>query len=286
MAVSSKTVSRLGLALVLVSGLWAGSAGALAPEHEMRRLMLATEEAVKAGNWGEAGEFLNRLQQLEGKKPVDYFFYRGQVMLQAGHLNEAQSALEAYVTQAGSDGSHYQAALKLITEVERARKSRAGAASQVAAGEAPKIAVIEPAGGQSIAALRQLYLADSDREALTLHLNSLLDVAGWRKDRTVVRLDKPADVSYRVATRGSTISIQEIRRESGSQVVRTTETLDVFGVNPLIEWDCEPAVASCWVYDPRDGSRLLQLAMDREQARDVARTLGQLIRHLQAPNGN
>lgn len=286
MAVSSKTVSRLGLALVLVSGLWAGSAGALAPEHEMRRLMLATEEAVKAGNWGEAGEFLNRLQQLEGKKPVDYFFYRGQVMLQAGHLNEAQSALEAYVTQAGSDGSHYQAALKLITEVERARKSRAGAASQVAAGEAPKIAVIEPAGGQSIAALRQLYLADSDREALTLHLNSLLDVAGWRKDRTVVRLDKPADVSYRVATRGSTISIQEIRRESGSQVVRTTETLDVFGVNPLIEWDCESAVASCWVYDPRDGSRLLQLAMDREQARDVARTLGQLIRHLQAPNGN
>lgn len=286
MAVSSKTVSRLGLALVLVSGLWAGSAGALAPEHEMRRLMLATEEAVKAGNWGEAGEFLNRLQQLEGKKPVDYFFYRGQVMLQAGHLNEAQSALEAYVTQAGSDGSHYQAALKLITEVERARKSRAGAASKVAAGEAPKIAVIEPAGGQSIAALRQLYLADSDREALTLHLNSLLDVAGWRKDRTVVRLDKPADVSYRVATRGSTISIQEIRRESGSQVVRTTETLDVFGVNPLIEWDCEPAVASCWVYDPRDGSRLLQLAMDREQARDVARTLGQLIRHLQAPNGN
>lgn len=286
MAVSSKTVSRLGLALVLVSGLWAGSAGALAPEHEMRRLMLATEEAVKAGNWGEAGEFLNRLQQLEGKKPVDYFFYRGQVMLQAGHLNEAQSALEAYVTQAGSDGSHYQAALKLITEVERARKSRAGAASQVAAGEAPKIAVIEPAGGQSIAALRQLYLADSDREALTLHLNSLLDVAGWRKDRTVVRLDKPADVSYRVATRGSTISIQEIRREPGSQVVRTTETLDVFGVNPLIEWDCESAVASCWVYDPRDGSRLLQLAMDREQARDVARTLGQLIRHLQAPNGN
>ncbi len=286
MAVSSKTVSRLGLALVLVSGLWAGSAGALAPEHEMRRLMLATEEAVKAGNWGEAGEFLNRLQQLEGKKPVDYFFYRGQVMLQAGHLNEAQSALEAYVTQAGSDGSHYQAALKLITEVERARKSRAGAASKVAAGEAPKIAVIEPAGGQSIAALRQLYLADSDREALTLHLNSLLDVAGWRKDRTVVRLDKPADVSYRVATRGSTISIQEIRRESGSQVVRTTETLDVFGVNPLIEWDCEPTVASCWVYDPRDGSRLLQLAMDREQARDVARTLGQLIRHLQAPNGS
>ena len=63
--------------------------------------------------------------------------------------------------------------------------------------------------------------------------------------------------------------------------VRRTLSLSVFGVNPQLRWDCEPVVGACWVYDPRDGSRLFQLAENRDQARDIARTLGRLIRNLQ-----
>ncbi|MGF2736086.1 hypothetical protein [Marinobacter sp. DUT-1] len=285
MAVASGTFQRLARFVALVAALSAaGQAHALAPEHEMRRLMLATEEAVNAGSWGEAGEYLNRLQQLEAKKPAEYFFYRGRVMLQAGHLNEAQSALEAYVTQAGTEGSHYQQALKLITEVERTRKS--GSADQANGKQPPKVAVIEPAGNQSISSLRKLYLTNNDRDALLMHLNSLLDMAGWRADQSVVRLDKPADVAYEVSATDSVISFQEIRRESGSRLVRKTQTMEVYGVNPMIEWGCEAAVASCWIYDPRDGSRLMQLGFNRERAGEIAQTLGQLVRHLQAPAGS
>ncbi|MBD3639482.1 MAG: hypothetical protein HUJ18_00670 [Marinobacter sp.] len=285
MAVASGTFQRLARSFALVAALGAaGQVQALAPEHEMRRLMLATEEAVNAGNWGEAGEYLNRLQQLEAEKPPEYFFYRGQVMLQAGHLNEAQAALEAYVTQAGTEGSHYQQALKLITDVERTRK--AGAADQANGKQPPKVAVIEPAGNQGIASLRKLYLTNNDRDALLMHLNSLLDVAGWRADQAVVRLDKPADVAYEVSATDSVISFQEIRREAGSRLVRKTQTMEVYGVNPMIEWGCEAAVASCWIYDPRDGSRLMQLGYHRERAGEIAQTLGQLVRHLQAPAGS
>lgn len=270
-------------AMIFASALMAGQAAALAPEHETRRLMLATEEAVATENWGEASEYLTRLQLLDAAKPVDYHYYRGQIMLQSSHFNEAQSALEAYVTKAGVEGNHYQSALKLITGIERARKEKAQA-PQI--GDEARIAVIEPAGGTPASSLRKLYLADTDREALVLHLNSLLGIAGWRQDQTVVRLDRPADIEYRLSSGDDAISIQEIKRDGSGGAVRKTVQVPVFGINPQVEWGCETAVAACWVYDPRDGSRLLQLSPNRGQAKEVAQTLGKLIRNLQAPSGS
>ncbi|WP_417515051.1 hypothetical protein [Marinobacter sp.] len=271
---------QLARVVVISSALLAGQAAALAPEHETRRLMLAIEESVAAESWGEASEYLNRLQLLDAEKPADYHYYRGRVMLQSSHFNEAQAALETYVTSAGVEGSHYQSALKLITGIERARKEKA-LVTQV--GDEARVAVIEPAGDKRTASLRKLYLADSDREALVLHLNSLLGVAGWRQDQAVVRLDRPADIEYRLSSSGNAISIQEIRRNSSGGVTRKTGQIPVFGVNPQVEWGCEQAVATCWVYDPRDGSRLFQLSSNRSQAEEIAQTLGRLIRELQAP---
>ncbi|MFP3979115.1 hypothetical protein [Marinobacter sp. KMM 10035] len=274
---------QLAKVAILASALLAGQAAALAPEHETRRLMLATEEAVTAENWAEASEYLNRLQLLDAEKPADYFYYRGRVMLQSSHFNEAQAALEGYVTKAGADGSHYQSALKLITDIERARKEKA--LTPQIEGEA-KIAVIEPAGDKRLESLRKLYLADTDREALVLHLNSLLGVAGWRQDQAIVRLDRPADIEYRVSISGDAVAYQEIKRNSSGGATRVAGQIPVYGVNPQVEWRCDTALATCWVYDPRDGSRLFQLSPNRSQAEEVAQTLGRLIRNLQAPSGS
>ncbi|MGO1502758.1 MAG: hypothetical protein ACTHWH_15910, partial [Marinobacter sp.] len=183
----------------------------------------------------------------------------------------------------GEEGSHYQGALKLITEIERARKENAQTPQ---AGDDSKIAVIEPAGDKGVASLRKLYLADSDREALVLHINSLLGVAGWRQDQEIVHLDQPADIEYRLSNGSDAINIQEIRRNDSGGVTRKTSQIPVFGVNPQVEWGCEQAVAACWLYDPRDGSRLLQLSPNRNQAEEIAQTLGKLIRNLQAPSGS
>jgi len=269
--------------LVLASLLMAGQVNALESEHEIRRLMLATEEAVAAESWGEAGEYLNRLQQLEGDKPADYFYFRGRVMLESSHFNEAQAALEKYVSLAGSEGDHYTDALKMITSVEKARKQEGANTAKNGAVDPEPVAIIEPAGQQSLEKLRKLYLADSNADALVMHANTLLDVAGWREDQRIVRLDRPADVSYQIERRNDIISVQESRRESGGRVVKTTETMGVFGVNPQIEWNCESSTATCWIYDPRDGSRLMRLSQDRERAEEIARTLGRLIRTMQSP---
>jgi hypothetical protein len=53
----------------------------------------------------------------------------------------------------------------------------------------------------------------------------------------------------------------------------------VFGVNPQVRWDCQSD--TCWIYDPRNGERLMQLAGNADRASEIARNLGRLIRTLQ-----
>src|SRR5690606_15345792 len=108
---------------------------------------------------------------------------------------------------------HYQESLKLITDIEKESKATARALAEADGGVKEPVAIIEPAGGEDVQTLKRLYLAKSDREALTIHLNALLDATGWRKDKTVVRLDRPADIQYRVTLNDSALNIQQIRRE-------------------------------------------------------------------------
>jgi len=269
---------------LLSAALFMGEASALEPEHEMRRLMLATEAAVEAESWGDASEYLTRLQQMEPEKPADYLYFRGRVMLESGYFNEARSALEGYVSKAGSEGEHYTDALEMITRVEKTRKSERSGIEQAGIAGSEPVAVIEPAGEASLEKLRELYLADSDTEALITHLNALLGNAGWRPDQRIKRLDRPADVTYQVNRMNDSLNIQEARRETGGRVTHSTESINVFGVNPGIDWNCEPAASACWIYDPRDGSRLMQLAEKNGDAAEIARTLGKLIRTLQNRN--
>lgn len=276
-------MNRYGFALLLVlAGAFPGLAQALEPEHEIRRLMLAAEAAVAAEQWGKAGEYLNRLQAMDGEKPPAYFYYRGRAMLHAGHGHQARTSLERYVDLAGAEGQYYQQSLTLITDIEQQTSaSLKSLANGEGNGGNEPVAVIRPADEQGMKHLRELYLADSDREALTIHLNALLETAGWRRDSAVVRLDRPADILYRVAPEKGRLNIQAIRHQPDGARLRTTQYLPVFGVNPRFRSDCEPVVGACWVYDPRDGSRLFQLAPDAQQATEVAQTLGRLVRELQ-----
>ncbi|WP_148862289.1 hypothetical protein [Marinobacter fonticola] len=261
----------------------------LPPEHETRRLMLAVQQAVENQKWGEAGEYLNRLQTLETKKPDDYAFYRGRVMYEAGHLNEAMAALDGYVTQAGSEGEHYTQALELITTIEQSRKKQ-GTASQ-SKGNGEPVATIEPASGDSVKDLQRLYLADTPLEALERHANSLLSQNAWRAgsdkragNDKIVRTDGEPDVQYRVIAKSGELQVQETRKvaEGRSEVV--SNGFPVYGLNPLLDWDCVPVERTCFIYDPRDGSRWIKLGGQETTTEELARTLGDLIRRLQSPS--
>ncbi len=274
---------RIFQGLVFAGGLCAGSVAALEPEHENRRLMLATEQAVADEKWGEAGGYLNRLQGLQSEKPPEYLFYRGRVMLEADHYNESQSALENYVQQAGAEGQYYKEALQLITLVEKEQQGSAQKLDQIN-GEKP-LAVIEPASGREpVERLQQLYLTDNPAEALSLHLNSLLELNGWRRDQRIIRTGSAPDMLYRVSVQSGEINIQESRRTESGEVRLSTQSLSVYGISPNVRWDCVAVDQSCWVYDPRNESRLFRLGTDKKQTAEAAQTFGRLIKSMQAPN--
>lgn len=264
----------LGLGLVLSLGLGANAAD-LPPEHEVRRLIIAADSAIAEERWDDASRHLGQLQNMEAVKPADYKYLRGRVMLQAGQLNEAQSALEGYVTEAGEEGKYYDQSLKLITQVEDRRQ-----ANPERKGAEP-VAVIEPAQRINTGALKSLYLEDSARGALVAHLNSLLSLNAWQPG-SVIRSQPSKGVKYQVAI-GTDAALQvteEVRSDSGNPTLRS-QTLTVFGINPVISHSCYEADNSCWLYDPRDQSRWLKLANRPEAVAETAQVLSELIRNLQ-----
>ncbi|WP_123633112.1 MULTISPECIES: hypothetical protein [Marinobacter] len=272
------------MGVVVGSMLFTQLAWALPPEHETRRLMLAVEKAVENQQWGQAGEYLNRLQALDTKKPDDYAFYRGRVMYEAGHYNEAMAALEAYVTQAGEKGEHYTEALELITSVEQARKEEGDVAS-AAQSQGEPVAKIEPADGNSVEQLQKLYLASTPREALERHANSLLSQNAWRAGNgRVINANQTPDVVYQVSSDTGALQVQETRKLDDGRSEVVSSRLPVYGINPLLKWDCPDDGRTCWIYDPRDGSRWLKLGGQADTTQALARTLGDLIRRLQSPS--
>lgn len=271
----------LGLALtctLLVSSM----ALALPPEHEIQRLMLAVEESVEGQNWDEAADYLNRLQQLEGQKPPEYLYYRGQVMARSQHYNEAVSALENYVAGTGSDGKYYTESLKLITDIEQARRGGSGSAGST--GQEP-VAQIAPAG-EPLDSHQGANRSSASSSALVSRMNRIFDSAGWRRDPRMIREGSSPDVYYQASVQDGEIQFRESRNDSEGVRKLTTLILPVYGISPLIEWSCENATESCWIYDPRDGSRFLRLGSDRDKAEALASTLGSLIRQMQQPVGN
>lgn len=276
------------LGLALAGGmLVGGSVQALPTEHEIQRLMLAVEESVEKSRWQDAADYLNRLQRLDGEKPPEYLYYRGRVMARSEHYNEAMSALENYVAGTGADGKYYTESLKLITDIEQARAGQGTTGAGTGeAGQEPVAEIVlaeEPGLEDQDATVAE---TNASRQALINRMNRIFDRAGWRRDPRLIREGSKPDVHYQVSVQNGEIQFRESR--NGEDGVRKLSTLilPVFGISPMIEWSCENATDSCWIYDPRDGSRFLRLGDDRDQAQALARTLGDLIRKLQNPGGN
>lgn len=251
-------------------------AAPLAPEHEVRRLTMAARQAIQDSRWDEASQHLTRLQHLKAEKPPEYHFYRGRVMLHGNQLNEARSALETYVAEAGKKGEHYDQALQFITQIESRRDVRA-AANQ---GQAP-VATIEPAQRIDVEALQRLYLEDKPSDALAAHVNSLLSTNAWQPGP--VFREKPEEtLEYRITTESNgSLQIRETQRRPGQGPTVRTRTFPVFGINPIISYDCYESDGSCWLFDPRDESRWLRLANRPAAAEEVSQVLGELMRQLQ-----
>ena len=267
-------------AALLLSCCYATSLWALPPQDEMRRLVLATEQAVKTQRWDDASRYLNHIQALKvEKKPDEYLFLRGQVMYHAGQLSEARDALDAYVVAAGQKGSHYTRALETITAIDESQRAHSSMSSK------KPVATIKAAGDeQNLKQLEKLYLTNNPRDALIAHLNSILATHAWTGGQRIQRPNARQGVRYRVsAGQAGQLLIQETRFDEQGQAAVTLSMMPVYGVSPLVRDGCLVTRLECWVYDPRDDSPLFRMADNADAAAQAAQTLGELIRQMQHP---
>lgn len=264
------------LVLTLLCSAMVSAAETLPPKDEMHRLMLAAEQAVKASQWENASRFLTQLQSLKVDKPVEYLFLRGQIMYHDQQYDEASSALRQYVLKAGDKGKHYDRALELITAIDEAQRKQAQSSPE------KTVATIKPAGTDEIKKLEKLYLTDNPQTALLTYINGQLSQYAWRGKGKIIRMDSHHGVRYSLSASGNgKLMVRTTTFNASGDAVVTFDSMDVFGINPMVKSGCESTGQTCWIYDPRDGSRWLRLGPDADAAADIAHAITNLLRVMQ-----
>lgn len=258
--------------------------GALSPEIEADRLLMATENYLEAGDYSRASQALTRMEQLQTKLPADYFFHKGRLAWQFRNHDEARGALEEYVRQTGREGEHYRQALQLLTQIEEASVA---ATSAQGSGEAA-IQWQEPArsvySDEYVDNLRKLYLKDSGEEALVEHINSLLAAAPYRPSRLITP-DQREGVRYQVSLGAQgVLQIQQTSYDESGKAVVNLDRRDVFGVDPYVRSGCDRQRRACWLYDPQDSFReWILIGDDPAVVEDLGKALTKLMLLLQNP---
>lgn len=279
---TSPIKSNAFLVAVLISALlgvsWSSVSHALPKEIEIDRLLLGVETAVEQQQWDKANARLIAVQALEDELPSRYYFYRGQVSLQLADYKDARQTLERYLKQEGKDGQYYRESLMLLNQIEeredqvRQEQVRSSMASQL---------VLEDRGHTSyIEKLQALYLVDSARDALELHINTLLSNHRYIPGR--YRSDRDWKGSlYQVQVRRGEISVMEKRSNDQGGYSLNQDQLYIYGVNPYLATHCDSVDDQCWIRHPETGKQWLELEADPQAADNIAEAFSHLLRHMQ-----
>ncbi|MCL6417459.1 tetratricopeptide repeat protein [Aestuariirhabdus sp. Z084] len=265
------------LLLVLFSMMPVMPVQALSPEMEMDRYLLAAQRHVRLGNFREAERYLQRAVALQLTPPPEFYFVYGEVLHHNGKLQLAKETLEKYLQQTSKDGEYYRDSLELLTLIEEAEikpltEPQPDKASVIDVSTSDRNAWIEQ--------LKELYLTDSEQEALLLHANGLLRNFVLR-DSQVLNLDKTDDHLYQLSVPQRGELLVTLRRAGDGGYQYSNNKLSVFGVNPYIEARCDRSKNRCEVTHPVSGKLWLEIRRDDKAAAELAKSITALIKHLQ-----
>ncbi|MFC3152650.1 hypothetical protein ACFOEK_16560 [Litoribrevibacter euphylliae] len=271
-------VKSVVLLSALLSFGWSSASFALPKEIEIDRLLLGVETAVEQQQWDKANARLIAVQALEDDLPSRFYFYRGQVSLQLADDKGARQALERYLEQEGKEGQHYRDSLMLLNQIEE-REDRAKQ-EQVRSSMASQL-VLEDRGHSSyLEKLQKLYLVDSARDALELHINTLLSNHRYIPGR--YRSDRDWRGSlYQVQVRRGQISVMEKRSNDQGGYSLNQDQLSIYGVNPYLATHCDSVGDQCWIRHPETGKQWLELEANPKAADSIAEAFSHLLRHMQ-----
>jgi hypothetical protein len=270
---SIKSVLATGLLTMSLSSAWA-----LPKEIEIDRLVLGIETAVEKSNWDKAHTRLTTLKALNDELPPVYFYYRGKVSTEQEDWKAAREALEQYLSIEGKEAEYYRASLALLNHIEEQESLKVD--EEVKSTVATHLVLEDSEHKQYINQLKKLYLVDDGRDALELHINTLLSHHRYIPGR--YRSDRHwAGSLYQIQVRKNMISVMEKRSNSQGGYSINQDQLGVYGVNPYLTISCDSVGDQCWVEHPESGKQWLELESNRGAADDIAKAFTHLIRYMQ-----
>jgi len=132
--------------------------------------------------------------------------------------------------------------------------------------------------------LKQRYGTQDERSALLAESNQLLTdyalTAGYQLGQAQ---NKREDLSYRLSLGGAgELVVREERRSADGALSVRNQTLELFGIEPFVRFDCATGQSqSCVLFNPKDGNPWLTIVRNQQGAQRLTRALGFLIRNLQ-----
>lgn len=133
-----------------------------------------------------------------------------------------------------------------------------------------------------LAELQHLYPRQTPRKALLEHCNRLLESYALRSGYRVGEAQRD-DLLYQLSILGDgVLSVrEETRSADGSRLAVRNQTVELFGADPFVRYECPNRGPSCQVLNPKDGTPLLTLVRDHAGVAELAKALSFLIRDLQ-----
>lgn len=260
---------------------------ALPADIEADRLILAAEEKLSLQNYEAARSYLERVDALKVTPDAKFYYLSGEVAFHYGELSKANQLLSQYVEEAGREGDAYADALRKITLIEEQLQSQeAVSQSRDQLREIKAAGGIErddTAGQAYDQKIRKLYIAPSLKDALVLHINSLLSSYEYLEGRIKNR-NTSERLEYQVSLQEPsqlTVSRKHVKPANSGQSSLSTSSIDAFGVNPFVQYRCSKAVDQCQIRHPVTGADWIVIARDEAAAKELSTALTRLIKALQ-----
>ncbi len=276
-------IRRLLCVLILCSS----NAVGLPPEIELDRFIIAAKKHILEKQYVEAEDYLLRAKNLGVELPTDFYYAYGQVLFHKKQTVDARHYLETYVEKVGKDGDFYQESLELINTIEEKEsakekeKQTTESVTKKAKLDWSSVAKSMKVENGYIEELKSFYLTQDEREALQLHINSLLSVYHIGN---VPHLKRVASMSYvtSLSLSDNMIYASVLNAKKNSSDLRAVSSkFSVFGVNPYVDYGCESEAMNCWIAHPVDGTKWIRIINDSDAAKELVKALTYLIKVMQ-----
>jgi hypothetical protein len=266
-----------GLCLFFVSTSYAQ---ALPEDIELDRLMLATETAIETQQWQRANVRLISINALTIDPPPRYYFYRGKVSMAMAQYSEAQDAIERYLKEAGREGEFYRQGLAILNRIEDKQTAERDNVERNRRVDLSQLSLQDQDHQDYLTKISDLYLLEEPRQALQLHINTLLTNHRYIPGK-YRRSSEWLGSLYQVKVVKGQVILVAKRADTGQSYQISQDVLSIYGVNPYISSNCDSLSQQCWLNHPETGKLWLELEPNLQAAKDIAEAFSHLIRVMQ-----